>query len=120
MKNLAIKLALVAMTALGLAACDKGGGNAPAKDKPAAATKAPATGATAPTGGHAPADVVPGSHEDWCEEHQVPESQCTQCNPELVPAFKATHDWCDEHGLPESHCKKCNPDLVIARPAKKE
>ena len=69
--------------------------------------------------GHAEKDVVPGSHEDWCDEHQVPESQCTRCNADLIAAFKATNDWCDEHGLPESQCLKCNPDLKIVRPAKK-
>jgi hypothetical protein len=67
---------------------------------------------------HAPANVTPGSHEDWCQEHAVPESQCTLCNPSLSAAFKATGDWCEEHGLPESHCKKCNPDLEIVRPPK--
>lgn len=66
--------------------------------------------------GHAPANVVPGSHEDWCEEHQVPESQCTRCNADLIAAFKATGDWCEEHGLPESQCLKCNPELKIVRP----
>lgn len=65
---------------------------------------------------HAPANVVPGSHEDWCGEHAVPESQCTRCNPELVAAFKATGDWCEEHGLPESQCLTCNPDIEIVRP----
>ena len=69
---------------------------------------------------HAPADVVPGSYEDWCGEHAVPESQCTRCNPSLVAAFKATGDWCAEHGLPESHCLRCNPDLKIERPPKPE
>ena len=73
---------------------------------------------TADKQGHAPAGVKPGSHEDWCEEHQVPESQCTRCNPDLIPAFKATNDWCPEHGVPESQCKLCNPTLVIARPPK--
>jgi hypothetical protein len=29
---------------------------------------------------HAAAHVVPGSYEDWCGEHEVPESQCTRCN----------------------------------------
>lgn len=71
-----------------------------------------------PEATHAPASVVPGSHEDWCTEHQVPESQCTQCDPSLAAAFKATGDWCPEHGLPESHCRKCNPELKIERPAK--
>jgi hypothetical protein len=67
---------------------------------------------------HAEAGVRPGSHEDWCAEHSVPESQCTRCDPSLVPAFKATGDWCPEHGLPESQCLACNPDLKIVRPPK--
>lgn len=70
-------------------------------------------------GGHAPKDVVPGSHEDWCVEHDVPESQCTKCDPSLAAAFKATGDWCDEHGLPKSHDRKHYPDLKLERPAKK-
>lgn len=69
---------------------------------------------------HAPSSAVPGSHEDWCAEHEVPESLCTRCNPDLIPAFQATGDWCEEHGLPESQCRACNPDLVIERPAAEE
>lgn len=88
--------------------------------RPAAtATQQPGAAAPAtPGGGHAPAGVKPGSHEDWCAEHEVPESQCTRCNADLVPAFKATNDWCEEHGLPKSQCKACNPGLVIQRPPK--
>jgi len=87
------------------------------------AAEQPATKQTAPTQAHAqdehaPAGAVPGSHEDWCAEHQVPESLCTRCNPSLVAAFKATGDWCEEHGLPESQCLICNPNLKIVRPAK--
>jgi len=67
---------------------------------------------------HAAGDVVPGSYEDWCGEHGVPESVCTRCDPSLVAAFKATNDWCQEHGLPESQCLACNPNLKIERPAK--
>ncbi|TPW17376.1 MAG: hypothetical protein FD129_404 [bacterium] len=67
---------------------------------------------------HAAGDVVPGSYEDWCGEHGVPESVCTRCDPSLVAAFKATNDWCAEHGLPESQCLACHPDLKIERPAK--
>jgi hypothetical protein len=78
--------------------------------------KAVAAGA----GQHAAAGVTPGSHEDWCDEHQVPESQCTRCNPTLIAAFKATGDWCAEHGVPESQCTKCNPNLKIERPPKTE
>lgn len=69
-------------------------------------------------GAHAAAAAKPGSHEDWCAEHAVPESLCTRCNSSLVPAFKATGDWCAEHGLPESQCTICNPNLKIVRPPK--
>lgn len=96
-----------------LGACNKGSD----KQETGTATKEQPT-RTEGTG-HAGKGVVPGSHEDWCEEHGVPESQCTRCDPSLVAAFKATNDWCDEHGLPESQCLKCNPDLKIVRPAKK-
>lgn len=70
------------------------------------------------TASHGAAGVVPGSYEDWCGEHTVPESACTRCNPSLIAAFKATNDWCVEHGLPESHCLRCNPNLKIVRPPK--
>lgn len=69
-------------------------------------------------GAAAKANVKPGSHEDWCEEHGVPETQCTKCNPSLIPAFKATGDWCDQHKLPKSQDRECNPGLKITRPPK--
>lgn len=67
---------------------------------------------------HGAKDAKPGSHEDWCGEHKVPESLDTRCDKTLVPAFKATGDWCDKHGLPKSQCRKCDPKLKIVRPAK--
>lgn len=70
--------------------------------------------------GHAAADVVPGSYEDWCGEHQVPETQCTRCDPSLIPAFQAANDWDAEHGLPMSQCTIHDPNLVITRPPKPE
>lgn len=48
---------------------------------------------------------------DWCAEHSVPESECTQCNPSLIDQYKASNDWCAGHSLPESHCRLCNPDI---------
>lgn len=72
------------------------------------------------TTSQARAAVVPGSYEDWCEEHGVPESVDTRCNPSLIAAFKATNDWCAEHGVPESQCLRCNPDLKIVRPPRPE
>ncbi|MCI0330188.1 MAG: efflux RND transporter periplasmic adaptor subunit [candidate division Zixibacteria bacterium] len=50
---------------------------------------------------------------DWCAEHRVPESECAQCHPKLIEAFKAKNDWCAEHGLPESHCRLCHPNLTF-------
>lgn len=99
--------ALACLVALAAAGCQKDG-----SETTTAETETTAASAAA----HAPDDVEPGSHEDWCGEHGVPESQCTRCNPELIAAFKATGDWCDEHGLPESQCRQCNPELEIVRP----
>ncbi len=74
--------------------------------------------------GHEGHDHGPGEHGlvshdedhdtaelDWCAEHFVPESQCTQCNPLLIAAFKESGDWCAGHDLPESHCRLCNPGI---------
>jgi hypothetical protein len=91
---------------------------ATAAPPPAAVVGAPKKNPPATSSGHAPKGAVAGSYEDWCGEHQVPESLDTRCNPSLIPAFKATKDWCAEHGLPESQCLKCNPDLKILRPPK--
>ena len=71
--------------------------------------------------GHAVvADVVPGSYEDWCAEHEVPETQCTRCDPSLIPAFLAANDWDAQHGLPMSQCTIHDPNLKIVRPPKPE
>lgn len=106
------------VVALGLAGLLAGACSSKTAEQPAPAKTGERAAAPASSAGHAAPDVKPGSHEDWCEEHAVPESQCTLCNPSLVAAFKATGDWCPEHGLPESQCKKCNPDLKIERPPK--
>ncbi len=109
LKTLALALALGVLGT----ACGKGTpSDATAKKESVPAPVAPA-GAPAT---HAAAGVKPGSHEDWCLEHNVPESQCSRCNPTLVAAFKATGDWCEEHGVPESQCRLCNPGLKIERP----
>lgn len=96
---------LFTMLALALCAC---GSEQPDGDSPST-SEAETT--------HATSEAVPGSYDDWCGEHQVPESLCTRCNPDLIPAFRATDDWCEEHGQPESQCLLCNPGLRIQRPA---
>ncbi|MGA2257381.1 MAG: efflux RND transporter periplasmic adaptor subunit [Thermoguttaceae bacterium] len=47
--------------------------------------------------------------EDWCEEHGVPESQCVECHPELLPQGK-DYGWCKEHGI--QNCPLCHPDVA--------
>ena len=103
-----MRIVLIMVFAVALSAC-KDGGEKPARPS----QKSPVV-----TTQHAGAGAKPGSHEDWCGEHNVPESLCTRCNPSLVAAFKASGDWCKEHDLPESQCLRCNPSLKIKRPAK--
>src|SRR5258707_10060628 len=38
--------------------------------------------------------------KDWCEEHNVPESFCVECKPDLLPRGKAL-PYCKKHGIPE-------------------
>jgi len=47
--------------------------------------------------------------EDWCEEHGVPESQCVECNPDLLPRGK-DYGWCKEHGV--HNCPLCHPEVA--------
>lgn len=47
--------------------------------------------------------------DDWCPEHNVPQSMCVECNDTLRPKGVA-RGWCKTHGLPE--CVLCNPELA--------
>ena len=51
--------------------------------------------------------------EDWCEAHNVPDSKCIACHPEL--AGESGADWCKEHGVPESRCTICHPCVATAK-----
>ncbi|MCC6357380.1 MAG: efflux RND transporter periplasmic adaptor subunit [Phycisphaerales bacterium] len=53
---------------------------------------------------------LPTEPEDWCAEHNVPESRCIKCHPEL--AGETAKDWCKEHGVPESRCTICHPEIL--------
>ncbi|MBI3725045.1 efflux RND transporter periplasmic adaptor subunit [bacterium] len=50
--------------------------------------------------------------KDWCREHGVPESKCTVCHPEILTKGQAA-DFCREHGVPESCCTLCHPEIVV-------
>jgi len=47
--------------------------------------------------------------DDWCGEHTVPESECVECNPDLLPRGKE-HGWCRVHGIAE--CPLEHPEVV--------
>ena len=43
---------------------------------------------------------APESADDWCAEHNVPESACVECDPALMPRRKPS-GWCPAHGVGE-------------------
>ncbi|HMF13926.1 MAG TPA: efflux RND transporter periplasmic adaptor subunit [Gemmataceae bacterium] len=47
--------------------------------------------------------------DDWCEAHGVPESQCVECNPDLMPRTKP-FGWCKVHGVHE--CPLDHPEVA--------
>lgn len=47
----------------------------------------------------------------WCDEHGVPESECSMCSAKAAKAFKAKGDWCDKHDRAKSQCFICDPSL---------
>lgn len=53
-----------------------------------------------------------GDAKDWCKEHGVAESKCVACHPEILKGGKAA-DWCREHGVPESACTTCHPEVAV-------
>jgi hypothetical protein len=45
----------------------------------------------------------------WCEEHGLPEAECSPCNSKVAAEFKRKGDWCDQHDRALSQCFVCNP-----------
>lgn len=45
----------------------------------------------------------------WCGEHSVPEEDCVECNPALLPRPES-FGWCKEHGV--RNCPTCHPELA--------
>lgn len=60
------------------------------------------------------AGLAPGQRADWCEEHGVPESQCVECHPDLLPRGP-DYGWCKEHGVHD--CPLCHPEVAQLDPA---
>src|SRR5262245_48705596 len=49
-----------------------------------------------------------GQAQEWCQEHNVPEAECIECNLSLLPPAK-DHGWCQEHGI--AQCPLEHPDV---------
>lgn len=48
-------------------------------------------------------------NDDWCAEHNVPDSACVECHPDLLPRAKS-FGWCKIHGVHD--CPLCHPEVV--------
>ena len=56
------------------------------------------------------ADAKKGDHSGWwCEEHGVPEKECSMCDAKVAAECKKKGDWCDKHDRAMSQCFICNP-----------
>jgi cobalt-zinc-cadmium efflux system membrane fusion protein len=51
----------------------------------------------------------PAPEQAWCEEHNVPEAECVECNPGLMPRGKES-PYCKKHGVPE--CPLDHPEIA--------
>jgi cobalt-zinc-cadmium efflux system membrane fusion protein len=47
-------------------------------------------------------------NDDWCPAHNVPESACVECKPDLLPRAKIPY--CKTHGVPE--CPLDHPEIA--------
>ena len=47
----------------------------------------------------------------WCDEHGIPEDECSMCSSKVAKACKAKGDWCDKHDRAKSQCFLCDPSL---------
>jgi hypothetical protein len=47
----------------------------------------------------------------WCDEHGVPEAECSMCSGKVAAEFKKKGDWCDKHDRAKSQCFICEPKL---------
>jgi hypothetical protein len=47
----------------------------------------------------------------WCDEHGIPEEECSLCSAKVAAEFKKKGDWCEEHDRAMSQCFLCDPKL---------
>lgn len=47
----------------------------------------------------------------WCDEHGIPEAECSMCSSKVAAECKKKGDWCDKHDRAKSQCFLCDPKL---------
>lgn len=47
----------------------------------------------------------------WCDEHGIPEEECSMCSAKVAKECKAKGDWCEKHDRAKSQCFHCDPKL---------
>lgn len=47
----------------------------------------------------------------WCDEHGIPEEECSMCSAKVAKECKAKGDWCEKHDRAKSQCFRCDPSL---------
>lgn len=60
------------------------------------------------------AEVAKKPHDHsgwWCDEHGIPEHECSMCSDSFAKECKKKGDWCDKHDRAKSQCFICDPKL---------
>jgi hypothetical protein len=63
---------------------------------------------------HAVASAEKHEHKHdgwWCDEHGVPEEDCSRCDSKLAAELQKKGDWCKDHDRADSQCFVCHPEL---------
>lgn len=47
----------------------------------------------------------------WCDEHGIPEAECSMCQVKVAAECKKKGDWCEKHDRAKSQCFLCDPSL---------
>jgi hypothetical protein len=65
-----------------------------------------------PAAGEPKKDAKAAHGEWWCDEHGVPEDECSMCDDKVYKAAKAKGELCPKHpDRAKSQCFICNPEL---------
>lgn len=68
---------------------------------------------SSPSGKAEPVAKADAKHSGWwCDEHGVPEGECSMCSGKVAKECKAKGDWCDKHDRAKSQCFICDPTLM--------